>query len=326
MKNFGISKKNLNDSLLNELILIGNIAAYLIKVKKFSLGLSANKKIEHLNRMIPKNTLQKIKNLDAIEASQIRNSFFSLNLKIYEFPVHGMINSITNKSTLNNKIINLDPDLKLKDIEYLLRKGTFKDKFSKFTAADENNLRRSIILFNCILSEGLRPQDNLCFSSEILSEISFLRNKKEILNFLVKKAKKGNKLKVKKLLTDFPEEVSVKDTVNFLSSLSTDITPIWRNLHRKKKDYLYGNYALYKKIKFEKLPWSKRKLMPSFAIASFESSKARNIKHIQPFFRKRFLRAQNLSFLDPKFRVITEKKGSILENLKILKENYSKKL
>ena len=81
-----------------------------------------------------------------------------------------------------------------------------------------------------------------------------------------------------------------------------------------------------RQIKFEKLPWSKRKLMPSFAIASFESSKARNIKHIQPFFRKRFLRAQNLSFLDPKFRVITEKKGSILENLKILKDNYSKKL
>ena len=44
MKNFGISKKNLNDSLLNELILIGNIAAYLIKVKSFSLAFQQIKK------------------------------------------------------------------------------------------------------------------------------------------------------------------------------------------------------------------------------------------------------------------------------------------
>ena len=68
---------------------------------------------------------------------------------------------------------------------------------------------------------------------------------------------------MKKLLTDFPEEVSVKDTVNFLSSLSTDITPIWRNLHRKKKDYLYGNYALYKKLNLKNFLGQKRKLMPS---------------------------------------------------------------
>lgn len=323
MEKFGILKKDLDQKLLTEAVLMGSLGAYLIKEREFMMTPFSRKKIEQLNKLVPKSTLDKLENLNDYEKSKARNTFFALSPKIYELPITALINSITNNPSLNTKLIDLGHEVKLNDIEIIMRKGTFKKRYAQFTTADCNTLRKSIILLNCIFSEEIRPQNNLCFSKTILDDIVLLNKSEDVLDYLVKKAKKGNKKKVKEVLIDLPEEISTKELISFFSSLSTDISKIWPVLTVRKKRYLYDNYALFKSMNFESFTWSKRKLMPSFAITSFESSKGRNISYILPFFRKRFLRVQNLSFLDPEFRVMTDGKNSLLENLEILKDNFS---
>lgn len=323
MKNFGITKKDLSQKLLSELVILGDLKAYLIREKQILSTPFPNNKIKSLKKIIPKKTFEKIDTIDGYQNVKLRNSFFILNPKILDFPVQGLINCLTNKASLNHKICNLDFDIKLKDIESDIKKNILKIKYPSFTSADNNNLRKSILLLNFVLNEESRPQDKLCFSQKILNKISVFRESKDILEYLAKKGKKGKKRKLKLLLDEIPQEVDAEDLVSFFSSLSLDITPLWKYLHIKKKEYLYRNFALYKDMRFENFTWAKRKLMPSFTMTMFESSKGRSINNVLPFFRKRFLRVENLSFLNPRFRVVTEKKNSILENLEVLYENFS---
>ena len=322
MKDFGISKKDLDQKLLTSLVILGDVGAYLIREKQIQRTYSSQNKIENLKKIIPLSTLKKIEDIDEYQKSKLRNSFFLLNPKIYDFPVQSLINTIINNPSLNNKLCKLSFEIKLIDIENAIKNNTLKKKYSDFTTADNNNLKKSILLLNFVTNQELRTQNNLCFSKEILEKISGFSDSKDVYKYLIKTGKGGDKHKLKEIFKEMPEDVAIKDLFSFLTSLSTDIALIWNSLHSRKRDYLLNNFSLYKKMRFENFSWAKRKILPAYAVTMFESSNGRKINNIKPFFMKRFLRVENLSFLDPKFRVVTEKKDSILKNLDILYKNF----
>ncbi len=316
MIKFGIEKKILDKDLVSELIKIESIGAYLIREKRHPMS------IEGLKKILSKDMIEKIELLKPQEKTKIRNSFFVLRSQIFDFPLQALINTLNNKERLNHKICSFDHNVLLRDIEFKIRKNTLKKSHKEFTTADTNNLRKSILILNSILAEGLRPMNNLCINQGLMDDLACLKETKSIKNNLITLAKR-NKKKLRHYLDFLSDDIDPKDMIGFLSSLSLDITPLWSGLHPKKKDYLYSNFSLYKNMKFENFTWTKRKSLPSFAMLTWENSDGRKIKTIEPFFKKRFFRVQNMAFLDEKFRVITEQRDSILDNLDIFHRNFS---
>ena len=56
MKNFGITKKDLSQKLLSELVILGDLKAYLIREKQILSTPLPNNKIKNLKKIIHKKT------------------------------------------------------------------------------------------------------------------------------------------------------------------------------------------------------------------------------------------------------------------------------
>ena len=158
---------------------------------------------------------------DPIHRIKEKAKLLRLNREIINLPMRALINPYNNQK-LNEKLFIFSPSDKIKDYKYAITNNSLKRMDQKFTTADVNNIRASIIWLNWfmfnedILKQPTRPQNvGLCLTQDAL-----VVHAQDGLEGLYKIAK-YKKRELRKLFNSFPDDAAAQ--ASFLSAASTQL-------------------------------------------------------------------------------------------------------
>lgn len=250
---------------------------------------------------------------DPIHRIKEKAKLLRLNREIINLPMRALINPYNNQK-LNEKLFIFSPSDKIKDYKYAITNNSLKRMDQKFTTADVNNIRASIIWLNWfmfnedILKQPTRPQNvGLCLTQDAL-----VVHAHDGLEGLYKIAKyKKNDLK--KLLELFPNDTQAQ--ASFLSAASTKLNECIN--YRMTETRLINLFRCYQYFSDAHAKIFKLRRMPNYYM--YNPNILKTQIYLKALFDLGYDRMQNLKFLNNENLDIVRNK----EIYGILAKNFS---
>ena len=218
MSIYKITNKHLDDKFLKYLTLQGSKPAFAFLAYQLNRQPAKRKDINIIKKNAKKRNPDIKFEFDSIAAIKEKKNLMSIKREIQNFPMRALINP-WNNDKLNIKLSEFDHTKKIKKYSFGIGANNLSHRGVKFTSADLNNIRQSIIWLNWFtydIPKISRPARNqLCISPTALSIVI-----SSDLNELYKYARYEKKI-LKKYFNLFPEKKS--HYVSFLSSASVEL-------------------------------------------------------------------------------------------------------
>ena len=230
MSTYKITNKLLDEKFLKYLAYQGSVPALSFLISKLNKEPHRRKDIPNIRSYSQKRNPQMKVTYNAIEAISHKKNLLSIDKQLQSFPMKSLINPWNNEK-LNIKLSAFNSSKRIKRYAFSISANNLSHRGEKFTSADINNIRQSIIWLNWFHFNApkiSRPSQNqLCMSTKALS-IAVTGD----LNELYKFAKYDKKI-LKKYFEIFSD--TKKSYISFLSSASIELGEFFAHRIRKNQ-------------------------------------------------------------------------------------------
>ena len=310
----GITNKNLKDKFILFLCNQGCLPAYHFYRDRLSRQNDKNwqSKINKIKTKIERQNQITISD-DPHNRIREKGKLLKLNREIIKLPMRALINPFNNQK-LNEKLFAFSPSDRIEDYKYAITNNMLKKRDQKFTTADINNIRVSILWLNWfmfnedILKQPTRPNNvGLCLTQDAL-----LVHSKDGLEGLYKIAK-YKKRELKRLFNEFPNDLAAQQS--FLSAASTKLNECIN--YRMTETRISNLFRCYQYFSDAHSKVFKLRRMPNYYM--YNPNILKTQKYLNALFDLGYNRMQNLRFLNNENKDIVRNK----EIYRILAKNFS---
>ena len=293
MAMFGITTHLANEKYLIFLCSQGSLPAFFYLKHLYSKEVNAIQKILELKKYIKKKHPYLHKELDAdpIKSSNYRKKLFTLKKQVLELPFKSLINPYNNPD-LNVKLFNISPSITIGEKPIYIKNRNLMVSNIRFTAADFNKIRLSILWVNWFLFQNTslsRPKHlSLCLSQDAYS--SLIISKQGPLELL--KYANANKRELKNLLASFGE--NNRSAFAFLSNASLELNELLQ--HRMTRPQIDRLIQCYDYHKYSSNPGAGIGRMANYYI--YNPNILKTQKTLELLFHRGYKRVNNMKVFD----------------------------
>ena len=292
---FGIHNKILNDKFVLFLIDQGCMPAYYYY--RASISRSGDRfwtvKVSKLKNKIEKK-FNFLINDDPHYALVQKSKIIKIHQKALDLPMRALIYPF-NGDKLNQKLYQFSTRDRLRDFRREIANGSLRKRETKFTTADHNNIRRSIVWLNWfmfdenIMNKSTRVENvDLCLSQDAVAVFAI-----EGFDGLYRISKK-NKKRLKACFNKFPDNKQA--CMSFLSLASVELNSLINyRMSKLRLDNLFRCYQYF--IDSHSKPTDKRR-MPNYYM--YNPNILKTQKNLELLFKFGYMRMQHMKFFDSK--------------------------
>ncbi len=311
---FGIQNTILNDKFVLFLIDQGCMPAYYYyRAKQSRIG--DRHWIIRVRKL--KNKIEKKFNFsineDANYALLEKSKILKIHQKILDLPMRALIYPF-NGDKLNQKLYQFSTRDTIRDFKREISNGSLKKRDIKFTAADHNNIRRSIIWLNWFIFD-----ENIMKKTTRIENVDLCLSQDAVHVFAIDgfpgllEITKKNKRKLKECFDKFPDNKQA--CMSFLSLASIELNSLLNyRMSPIRLENLFRCYQYF--IDSHSKPTDKRR-MPNYYM--YNPNILKTQKYLELLYKLGYMRMQHMKFLDSKNANIVRDK----EIYHLLHENYS---
>ncbi len=311
---FGIKNTILNDKFVLFLIDQGCMPAYYYY--RSSISRSGDRfwtvKVGKLKKKIEKK-FNFLINEDPHYALVQKSKILKIHQKVLDLPMRALIYPF-NGNTLNQKLYKFSTSDTLREFKRDIANGSLKKREIRFTSADHNNIRRSIVWLNWFMFD-----ENIMKKTSRIENVSLCLSQDAVTVFAVEgfdglyKISKKNKRKLMACFRKFPDDKQA--TMSFLSLASMELNGLINfRMSPLRLENLFRCYQYF--IDSHSKPTDKRR-MPNYYM--YNPNILKTQKNLELLFRLGYMRMQHMKFLDSKNAEIVRDK----EIYQLFHENYS---
>ena len=311
MSVYKITNKHLDDKFLKHLAYQGSVPAFSFFIDRLNKEPHRRKDIPKFKSYAKKRHPDMRINFNAIEAIAHKKNLISIDKELQNFPMKALINPWNNEK-LNIKLSSFNSSKRIKKYSFSIGANNLSHRGEKFTSADMNNIRQSIIWLNWFHLNSpkiSRPgQNQLCLNSHALSIVLA-----GDLNELLKYAKYDKKV-LKKYFSIFSD--NKKCYLSFLSSASLELGELFA--HRIRLNQIENLVRCYECFIDAGNDLRETNQYPNYFM--FNPLIIKNQKNLKLLFELGYNRMINMKFLQRENLILLDKQDLYVA----LHRNFSK--